>query len=124
MAASEFKFEEWAGSARGLCARPIRGQKTPIVAADVQSVRYESWDVDAKTLVASGPLTVADVMLAALAPWSYDDVGYTFLWEAPGTLWPVAGKSYRVIVYYTLTPLFNNNTFIRVWRVKTKGATP
>ncbi len=96
-----FEFCAFAGSGRGLRARVIQPSGDVALLADIDTITYESINISDGTDVDSGSLVVADVMLTEPAGWNIEEEGYTFLWQAPGTLWPDEGKVYRIIVTFT-----------------------
>lgn len=110
-------FEVFAGSAKGLTARPIGPDDVEATADNLASITYESFDEATGDLVASGALVVADVMLAEPQSWSEDRVGYTLLWPAPGTLWPLPNKRYRVQLTFTQSGL---DPFFLAWQANTR----
>lgn len=121
MSADIFKFNTWAGSSRGLLARPILPNNVVCFRADIQSISYRVVDLDTLAEV-SGMLVVNDVMFTTLQlPWKPDTTGYTFNWGAPGTLWPLPNKKYRIVLTFLLVPiLFGGASFILVYEANTK----
>jgi len=122
MNAGAFEFDEYAGSARGLFARPVMPGNIIALREHIQAIKYEVF-LDGGSLGTPVDLVVADVMLTALAEWRLDKIGYSFVFEAPGTLWPLAAKRYRVVVTFTQTSLAGGKNFILVWQVNTKDPT-
>lgn len=116
-----YRFDEWAGSGRGLEARPIMPNDIVALLSHIQSITYEVNDILIPGTIVSGSLDPDDVMFEEAQAWDKDDEGYTFLWNAPGTLWPTAGKKYRIVVAFVQTALQGGNTFLRVWEVTTKN---
>lgn len=119
MAADVTRFEEFAGSARGLIARLILPNNAIGYKVDVQSISYAVNDVAVPGTVVTGSLDPDDVCFATAQVWNKDSKGYTFLWDAPGSLWPTAGKYYRIAVTFTLTAAHNSRSTILVWEVQT-----
>jgi hypothetical protein len=112
-------FTVFAGSGKGLTARPIGPDDVEATADNLESITYESFDEATSTLVASGTLVIADVMLEEPGTWPKDTTGYTLLWPAPGTLWPTADKRYRVQL--TFTPLDEDvPPYFLAWQANTK----
>lgn len=111
-------FTVFAGSAKGLTARPIGPDDVEATAANLASITYKSFDEATGLLIASGTLTLADVMLAEAGSWKFSP-GYTFRWAAPGTLWPLANKSYRIQL--TFTPAAADvPPYFLAWQANTK----
>jgi hypothetical protein len=112
-------FTVFAGSGKGLTARPIGPDDVEATADNLASVTFESFDEVTGLLVASGIIAIAAVMLADYVPWSKDLIGYSFRWPAPGTLWPAAGGRYRVQVTFTPSDL-TVPPYLLAWQANTR----
>jgi hypothetical protein len=123
MSAEIFKFEEFAGSGRGLMARPILLQDVVATVENIESIDWEVHDTTTGNPPQTGSLVVSEVMSAAPVPWALDKVGRTFLWPAPGSLWAVACHKYRIIVKFTTIEEIGGGTFLEVWEVTPKDPT-
>lgn len=93
-----------------LLARVLAGDGSYLVQADVNTVKYEVWDLDASPAakVTGGTLSKASVIFDTLEldyHWSeeVDQTGYNVRWVCPGTNFPTAGKTYRVTIMITDT---------------------
>jgi hypothetical protein len=117
MEAEIFSFEEFNGSGKSLLAAPYLVGNTLLTAADVEAITYKIKKMsDSSEVTGSVPL---DAMLAVPAEWNRDEIGYTFQWDAPGTLWPDAGEVYRIIITFTLIAALGGGSFKKVWEVTT-----
>lgn len=116
MSGEVFKMTELAGSGRAMLARPYGPDNAMAVPADIDTIAYAAHVKGNATPFTSGSLTVADVLLDTPVAWDVDDTGYTFIWPAPGTLWPTAGTTYRIIV--TFTPSNGDPAYLLVWEVR------
>ncbi len=114
-----FRFKEYAGSGRGLQARPILPGNRIAFLVDIDTITYAVYNTTDRGPAVTGTLVPADVMLAAVATWARDTKGYSFLWPAPGSLWPLAGKVYRVVVTFHLVNVDEGDAFIEAWEVTT-----
>lgn len=123
MSADIMKFEDWAGSARGLTARLMIGQD--IVYRDqINSISYEIYNLTDGGSPVTGTIDPDEVLFDELqTDWGKDLIGYTFLWVVPGTLWNLAGKKYRVVITFTTTSEHNGVSFVEVWQNTTKSIT-
>jgi len=118
MYAEPFLFEEYAGSGRGLIAAPIFLDNLLALRADIDAISFKVIKLsDSSEVTGSVPLSA---MKVAAVPWDRDDVGYSFLWNAPGTLWPDPNEKYRIIVIFTVTVALGGYSFIKTWEVSTK----
>lgn len=108
---------QFTSSGTGLMARIILTTDEIGYQSDIASIAYEVFVNGASQAPAvTGSLTVADVMLTALADWSHDEDGKTFHWDAPGTLWPTAGTTYVIVC--TFTPQSGSGAAFKLaWRV-------
>lgn len=120
MSAEPFKFEEYANSSRGLLARNYLPNNAIAYLANISAISYEIINLTDGLPGVTGSLTVADVMFASLQTWTIDNIGYTFLWELPGSLLPLAGKTYRIILTFTTSVALGSKNFIRTWEADTK----
>ena len=114
-----YRFKEYAGSGRGLMARPVLPGNRIAFLADIESIDYAVYNTTDGGPAVTGSLVVADVMLAAVDTWARDGKGYSFLWPAPGSLWPLAGKVYRIVVSFHLKEDGAGDVFIETWEVTT-----
>lgn len=119
MASDVFKFSEFKNSARGLVARLVLPTNEVAENADILSIGYEVFNVTDGGASVTGAVD-NDSVSDDLAEWAVDDIGYNFLWVAPGTLWPLAGKVYRVVVTFAIDADEPYN-IIEVWEVTTKN---
>lgn len=119
MSGDIFRFTEFCGSGRGLIAGPILPNNQIAKKSDISVISYEVKNITDNTPSVTGSLDVDDVMFDTPQPWDYDKRGYTFLWRAPGTLWPLPKKSYRVKVTFTTVPALGSISFFLVWQVDT-----
>jgi hypothetical protein len=102
MASNILIFEEFAGSGKGFLARPILPNNAPAFRSKIGEIGYTVKNMNSGVLV-TGPLDPAVVMMEALVPWRYEtgpNTGYSFLWAVPGSLWPVPGDPYRIVIDY------------------------
>jgi hypothetical protein len=117
------EWDEIADSARGLLARPILPGNIIALREHIDTITYEIYKVGSSDPPVTGILDVADVMLVAPSgkkTWRKDEIGFTFNWQADGSLWPTAGESYQIIVIFTTKSTYGSKTFKRIWRVNTK----
>lgn len=117
MKAEVFKFEEFAGSGKGLLAAPILVDNELAVLDDIDSISYRVIKLSDGSEV-SGSIDLS-AMKSTPQPWNRDSVGYTFLWNAPGTLWPDPNEKYRIIVTFNTVPALGGFSFIKIWQVST-----
>jgi hypothetical protein len=111
------QFTSRPGAARGLLCRPELASGEPAFAADIASIAYTVTNLTDGGTPVTGTLTPAVVMFDTLqTPWKPDRVGYTCLWQAPGSLWPGAGKQYHVDMHFIGTDGF---TYKHAWVVTT-----
>lgn len=113
-----FTFCEMAGSSRGLQARIVLADDSAALRDDITAIGYAVYNVTDETGPVTGVLDPVDVMLTALAEWDVDDVGYSFIWQAPGTLWPDADKQYRIAVTFLTSAEHGAVDIIQVWEVE------
>lgn len=90
------------GSATG-----VSGEGNWIQQADVSSITYETFDLEAPTTVAtSGTLTVSDAILdtpvTSTAIWTKDSTGYNFIHDLPAAAFPSGGRVVRIEYEITL----------------------
>lgn len=97
MSAEILQFSVAILSSRGLLARAILPNNAVAVKADIDSIQFSVKKRGSSAPAETGTLNVAEMMLDAPAPWSKDKKGYTFLWPAPGTLWPDEAQ-YRITI--------------------------
>lgn len=121
MAADVLVFEEFAGSGRGLLARPILMNNANASPANISLIEYLVYLLGNPVPVFSGELVIADVLSATMTPWpnKKDSIGFSFLWPADGDLWPDPGQQYRIIVRFTTTPVLGSKKFILAWQANT-----
>lgn len=120
MADTIFRMTEFAGSGRGLKARPYNGDGTLATSANISSIAWAATNADTGAAVGSGSLSPVSSYMTAAATTSDDDPNfeYTFLWDCPGTNWPTAGSVYRVVVVFTPA---SGNPHKHVWEVTAKS---
>jgi hypothetical protein len=118
MGANVEAFEVFAGSAKGLQARPLNADGSIATSENIASIAYASFDESNGEKVAFGELDVADVMHSSPQSWDVDEDGCTFHWPAPGSLWPAADKRYRVQI--TFTPVGGELPYMLAWQAMTK----
>lgn len=116
-------FAPFAASSKGLLARPILPRNVPALQSHIQSISYAVHNLTDGGAPVTGNLVVATVMQAALQPWTLDSIGYSFLWAASGTLWPLADKSYRILVTFTTTAAEESLQFTLAWQADTSSPT-
>ncbi len=114
------EFKVLAASARDLIAAPLNSGNVLALRGTITSISYETYAKGSNALLASGTLDKAVVMFTSAQSWSLDTIGYTFLWNAPGTLWPLANKKYRIVVTFTPT---TGNPYVLVWEADTTSTT-
>lgn len=118
-----FSFERFAGSGKGLRARPILGDGEAATPENIYSISYRVRNVTDGLTSGSTDLDVDEVLFATARAWTKYRNGYTFLFNAPGTLWPDPNKVYRILV--TFVPKDANGdadtqrAFTEVWEVTT-----
>lgn len=120
MSAEVFKFEEWAGSSRGLMARPVLPSDVIMVQANVAAIGYQVYNITDGGAPLTGTLDVLTVMKTSPQTWNRDGKGFTFLHEGDGSWWSLPGKVYRVVISFVTTPILGSKTLIEVWEVTTK----
>lgn len=114
------RFEVWKQSGRGLLARPVLPNNIVATRDMIDSISYAVYDLaDVSDPTFTGNLVVADVMLTEPATWTIDTKGYTFLWGAPGSLWPNAG-THRIIITFNVKPANGGYIFIEVYEATAK----
>lgn len=117
-------FDQFAGSARGLIARPIAPNNVIVTSALIDTITYRVKNLTDNLEPATGPVP-ASCLYAAVQPWPKDPKGFTFLWEVDGALWPLALKVYRVNVIFTfkntlaLYPNLAGKSFVLAWQANT-----
>lgn len=87
-------------------ATGVDGEGKFVQIADVSSITYEIFDLEAPTTVAfSGTLTVANVILDTVVTsneiWTKDSIGYNFLHDLAATNFPEGNRT--VLIEYTVT---------------------
>lgn len=126
MSADVFQFSVFASSSRGLMARVILPSNKVAVLSDIAAIAYSVVNKTDNTTAVTGSLSPADVMFATVQSWPKDSSGFTFLWAADGSLWPIADKRYKVVITFTivspyaLSPLLAGKSFILVYQADTK----
>lgn len=122
-------WDEWAGSSRGLLARPILPNNVVALRTHIASIVAEVYNLTDGGAPEVVPLVVNDVMLTAPSgkdTWGKDQIGYTFNWPADGSLWPDPDKDYKVVITFTCNatiPALEDKEFIRVWQNHTYDPT-
>lgn len=119
-----YQWEELAESARGLLARPYLPNNVVVLRSHIASITYEVYEVGGSGTPVIGTLVVSEVMLTAPSgknTWDKDAIGFTFVWEADGSLWPDPDKTYQIVVIFTTTIALGSKSFKRIWRVTTKN---
>jgi hypothetical protein len=101
MSANVLIFEEFAGSGRGLLARPLLPNNITATRTNIGEIGYTIKNLITSSVV-TGVLDPAVVMLASPMPWKFDPVGYTFFWAAFGTLWPNVNTDYRIVIDFLI----------------------
>lgn len=125
MSADVLAFLVFANSSRGLMARVILPTNVIAVKADIAVIEYSVFDKLTGEPPAVGTLDVDQVMYSAAQPWSKDNLGYTFLWPADGSLWPDPNKRYRVKLVFTMVdpypakPIIAGKKFVLAYDAKT-----
>lgn len=94
-------FTEYAGSGRGLRARPTTPIDVVASPSNIDSIFYQIKPMPGGPLGPEVPLVVADVLFDVPRKWFKSPDGYTLLIPIPGSAWPTPGL-YRIIV--TLVP--------------------
>ena len=125
MAADMITVQVFANTGESLMARltvadavKVRSEVTSI-AYSIQEQQWNSttreWESDG-TAPVTGALVVATVMMTVVTAWGKDEGGYTFKWDAAGTLWPTADIAYEVTVSFVVSSI----TYRLKWMVETK----
>lgn len=120
--AEPFFFDEYAGSSRDLICAPKRTQKLLYLAPDIAAITYlvnhfpQGGAPQEPGQMGNVPLSA---MLATPVEWHRDKLGYSFIWTAPGTLWPTPGQQYRLILTFTTSVALGGKPFIKTWHVTT-----
>jgi len=98
-------FDAYPAGGLSLMARIQDWSAVDILQAGVTSIAWTSYDkADVSAVVASGTLTVADVIFDTLqtdARWDVDSTGYNFRWDAPATVAPASAKHYQILLTFT-----------------------
>lgn len=125
MSSQIIKFDEFAGSGRGLMARPIMLNDQVATKSNIASITWDVYDITVGGGGGhqSGTLDVNVVMLDSPQSWALDPGGRTFLWQAPGSLWSAPGHTYRIVVTFTQSVALGGASFIEVWEVTPKSPT-
>ena len=102
------RYEWFQSTPFAYCARVLDWDSTPVVQADLTSIAYTSYDLDAGKAVAStGALTIADVIFDTYqtdARWGgLDPTGYNFAAVIPAACFPTADHIYLVKIVFTPT---------------------
>lgn len=89
-------------------ATGVNGEGKWVQQADVSSIAYTLFDLDAPTTaVSTGTLTVANVIIdtpvTSQEIWTEDAIGYNFIHDLAGSNFPTGGKIIRVEYLITLT---------------------
>ena len=124
MSAQVLIFDVFAGSGKGLMARPILPNNSVCFKTHVGTIEYEIYNVTDGDVPVTGTLDPDVVMFSSVQPWKYDNGGYSFLWAAFGTLWPEHSKIMRVVVRIQLSipgSPFDGFVFLMVWQPMTKN---
>lgn len=119
MSATIVRSEEWIGASKGLMGKIKLPSNLIALRADIATVTYSVKLMGSANPPVTGNLDPAIVMLVATAPWNRDPEGHSFLWEAPGSLWPDPG-TYRVTVTFTTTVLLGSKPIIELWEIEAK----
>lgn len=105
----------------GIClARLIDGNGDNLTQANTTSITYKVYD-KSETEVATGTLTVADVIFDTLQTtllWTRDDLGYNFKAELPATAFPSPNETYRA--EFKVTPASGEVFFVK-YKISTLG---
>lgn len=113
------KFDQWISSARGLISKVVLPSNVLGLREHFASGSYSVTKLGSADPPATGPLDIATVMFVAPQTWSRDPQGMTFLWQAPGTLWPTVGN-YRIVITLVTTPLLGNLGILLVFEANAK----
>lgn len=81
-----------------------------ITQADISAVSWKSFDRQTGTEVATGNLTVANVIFDALQAWEVDSTGFNFRHTIPAEAFPSNDKTYRL--EYKFTPIVGEPGYI------------
>ncbi len=104
MLPSTEKFSIWQSSG-ALCLSLVNGwDGAPITAAEISSIAWAVYDIDARTQVSSGSLIPSLVLSDTPkfdAGWPYAEAGYNFAFCLPHTCFPNGGRRYRAEFVYT-----------------------
>jgi hypothetical protein len=99
----------WKGTDPYLLARIYKATaayaEQAIAQSDVSTITYEVFNKSSGASLATGSLTVSDVVLNALSTgniWTVDSTGFNFVWIASRSLF-TASVTHRIAVTITLT---------------------
>ncbi len=88
-----------------LMARVLKGDGTPMVVADIDSIAYKIYDeTDVSTPLVNGTLEAVDVISDTLQTpviWTADGTGYKFRYDSPAGDRPNGGRTYRYEFVFT-----------------------
>lgn len=89
-------------------ATGVAGEGNFIQIADVSSISYDIYDLEAPTtIIADGTLTASDVILDTVVTsnviWTKESIGYNFIHDLSGTNFANGGKILRIEYHVTLT---------------------
>jgi hypothetical protein len=122
MSVDVMEWDDFANSSRGLLARPILPNNVIALREHIATITYKAYNKTDGGAPVTGSLDPAEVMLTAPSgknTWSKDQIGYTFLWPAPGTIWDEPGKLYQIVLTFTTTVALGSKSFDRVYKVTT-----
>ena len=122
MSADCFAFEQYAGSGRGLMARPRMPTDVDALREHISAIEFEIYNMTDGGVPVTGELGVDESMFDSPRPWGVDKIGHTFLHPASGAWWPLADKVYRIIITFIPTEdaVPGAIPFFEVWQVTTK----
>lgn len=104
MKAQVFEFKTYEDGSARLMARIVGLNNTKLIESDFGSISWETWYEGAEdTQVATGTLTVADVIFDSLETesWTADGTGYNFRWDIPATVF-ASPKRTNLSLMFTL----------------------
>ncbi len=91
----------WEGASPVLLAYVVDSGDDAVLQAGVASIAYAIINLKTQTVIATGTLTIADVIYDTLQTgngWTYPGAGYNFRWKIPGSSFPAGNGAYRVEV--------------------------
>lgn len=123
-----YEFTEFAGSGRGIMALPLLPNNVIAYKSDIEAIGYAIYDLTAGGPPVSGAIDPNFTMFDTPIKWAQSMKGATFNWPAPGTLWPLPNKRYRIVVTFTIIDphpdlYLSGKSFILAWEVITKSPT-